>query len=339
MKKLFCKILLLFMTCGVSIGILNYLFTNYNGHYTYKMINEMYNSTENIDILFLGSSHVYRSYDTEIADEFLEKKTFNAGSSSQLLDQSYYLLKEVAKTNKLDTVYLDTYFSVANAESSKRWWAVYIISDYTKNSFDKIEYLYESGGLETLFEGFISVRRNINNINICDNINSRKVLLNDYSTVSYDNEEYRGNGFVYSFEVLDKESINFSRKIDLTANTFVSDFSYEYLIRIIEFCKENDIKLVLVDQPMPKELLDNVKGYNDYVKFMWEFADQNKISYLNFNCYKGNVPLTLDNYKDIDHLNGSGAEIYTKLFVDTVKRIEQEDLPIDTLFNRSYNEV
>lgn len=337
MRKLILKILFLFVTCGIFIAVLNYLFTNYNGRYTYKMINEMYNSTENIDILFLGSSHVYRSYDTEMADRFLEKKTFNAGSSSQLLDQSYYLLKEVAKTNQLDTVYLDTYFSVANAENSRRWWAVYLISDYTKNSFDKIEYLYESGGLETLFEGFISVRRNINNINIYDNINSRKVSLNDYSTISYDNEEYRGNGFVYSFEILDRESADFDREIDITMGPLVSDFSYEYFRRIIEFCKKNDIKLVLVDQPMPKELLDNVNGYNDYVKLMWEFADQNEIDYMNFNCYKGDIQLTLDNYKDVDHLNGSGAEIYTKLFVDTVKKIEKEDVSIDDLFNRSYN--
>ena len=46
-------------------------------------MNEMYDSKENIDIVFIGSSHVYRSYDPKLANRILGLRTYNVGSSGQ----------------------------------------------------------------------------------------------------------------------------------------------------------------------------------------------------------------------------------------------------------------
>ena len=299
------------------------------------MLNEMYESDENIEILFLGSSHTYRSYNPYMVTKMCGAKAFNAGSSSQLLDGSYFMLKEVAKTNDIDTVYLDTYFSVLNSKSSKNDWSVYLLTDYAKQSMDKFLYLWNSGGVESLLDGYITVRRNYKNRNFINNLNSRKSEVGDYSTITYENEAYLGDGFVYSYEVIDGAKVDFSRNIDLSGDRPTSDFADKWLIKIVDFCKEKGINLVFVDQPMPKELLNNVKGYDNYVEYMYKFSMMHNIPYMNFNCYKNGLDLGLENFKDTDHLNGTGAMKYTEVFCDTVNQIKA-GMEIEDLFYTEY---
>ena len=56
------------------------------------------------------------SYDTMLADELLGQKTFNAGSSSQGMASSYYLLKEICEYHDIKEVYLEQ----LNAINEKR---------------------------------------------------------------------------------------------------------------------------------------------------------------------------------------------------------------------------
>lgn len=64
--------------------------------YSRVMLQELYADAGNIDTLFLGSSHCYRSVDPAQVDAALGTHSFNAGSSQQLPDGSYYMLKEAA---------------------------------------------------------------------------------------------------------------------------------------------------------------------------------------------------------------------------------------------------
>ena len=52
--------------------------------YSRVMLQELYADAGNIDTLFLGSSHCYRSVDPAQVDAALGTHSFNAGSSQQL---------------------------------------------------------------------------------------------------------------------------------------------------------------------------------------------------------------------------------------------------------------
>ena len=54
--------------------------------YSRVMLQELYADAGNIDTLFLGSSHCYRSVDPAQVDAALGTHSFNAGSSQQLPD-------------------------------------------------------------------------------------------------------------------------------------------------------------------------------------------------------------------------------------------------------------
>lgn len=302
------------------------------------MMNEMYDCDTNIDVIFLGSSHVYRCYDPEIADDILGCKTFNAGSSSQGMNTSYYLLKEINKHHDLKTVYLDTYCGMANLSENDT--QVYTISDYMHLDTNKIALLYSNGGLETVFDGLASFRRNLGNSNIVKNLQSRSLAVSDYSTVTYDNEEYRGEGFVYSFEVAKAENettySKYAGKKDFSADQPVSDLYYKFLIKIIEYCTDNNIELVLVNQPMPKKTTDYIKDYDNYVQYIKEIASQYNIEYWNFDLYKYDMGLPMKYYKDSGHLNGEGAEVYTGFFCSFINDVKNGKVTAKDQFREHY---
>ena len=323
MKKLLLRLALLAAICCALIPPLDWLFRNFDGRYTYRMMAEMY-AAEDISALFLGSSHAYRSYDPALADELLGVPTFNAGSSSQFLDQSYYLLREIAAVHDLDTVYLDTYYGMARIQSSKNSPSIFYISDYMRDWRNKFAYLWHSGGLATVADGFITLRHDFVNVNLAANLRSRRRPVADYSTVTYSNEAYRGRGFVYSFETgaATEAALEELALYDFDRELPMGEFSYAALLDIIDFCAEKGIRLVLVDQPMPAENLARVKGYRHYCAFLADLARTRGIEYWNFNFYRGDTGLSDAHYADVDHLNGEGAEVYTRLFCETARAID-----------------
>lgn len=333
MKKLILKTGLLTALTILATLLLGWLCTNYDGQYVYRMMGEMYGCEENIDVVFLGSSHVYRSYDTKLADELLGQKTYNAGSSSQGIIASYYLLREICKYHDVKEVYFDTYYGMAKMPRDDA--SVYILSDYMRPGWNKTALLYQSGGVETLINGYFVFRRNSANYHLLENLKSRASDLTDYSSITYDNEEYRGDGFVYSFEVIsDAEDVDFSAcaEYDFSAGVPVSDYYLEYLLKIIRFCKERNIKLTLVDQPMPEENIRNVISYDNYARFFYGIAKENHIAYWNFNQYHSDLGLETGDYKDADHLNGKGAQKYTEVFCSLIQK-DREEGSVQHLFS------
>jgi hypothetical protein len=78
------------------------------------------NKNQNIDILFLGSSHAYRGFDTRIFKKY-GYNTFNLGSSSQTPIQTLVLLKRYLDRINPETVIFEvnpTTFSSDGVESS-----------------------------------------------------------------------------------------------------------------------------------------------------------------------------------------------------------------------------
>ena len=117
--------------------------------YSRVMLQELYADAGNIDTLFLGSSHCYRSVDPAQVDAALGTHSFNAGSSQQLPDGSYYMLKEAAAQNPLKTVYLEMFYTGYNESASANIpLACYLLADHMDwRSPNRYAYLSEMGGL------------------------------------------------------------------------------------------------------------------------------------------------------------------------------------------------
>lgn len=338
MKRYVLQILVYLLTGMIIVAGLDWI-SALSHTYRAMMMEEMYRGFENIDTLFMGSSHAYRSYDTKIADELLEADTFNAGSSSQLLITTYYLLNEIGNKHEITTIYLDTFFGVFIAEASPDELSMYRISDHMEDLDNKLEYLWAAGGIRGIENGIIyRYSRNLKNADIKGRLRSERLLPGEYDKLEAGVEEYRGKGFVYSYNRLKPETIDFRKeaeKYDLTGDIPISDDSYEYLMKIIGYCAQNGITLVLVDQPMPDELLSRINGYDHYVAFLSSIAEENGIDYLNFNLLK-DYEKNLDDFTDANHLNGPGAQKYTRIFCNTINALKNKEKTQDDLFYHEY---
>lgn len=162
LKRLFTVFfaIALFFACG---EFLNYILTDDTKSYTRIMFHQLYNSPQNIDIAFVGSSHVFVSLDPRITDKAFKKYTFNAGSSSQGLDGSYAVIQEINNYHKPEQVFLELYYAIAEEpehKDRKQMIATYIISDYMRPSIRKLEYIINASSSSHYVNSFISARRN-----------------------------------------------------------------------------------------------------------------------------------------------------------------------------------
>lgn len=100
----------------------------------------------------------------------------------------------------------------------------------------------------------------------------------------------------------------------------VSEYNISYLSKIIELCKEKDMKIYLIRSPLHPEY----KGYLN--EKLFKSIRNNKfhdIDFLDFSKF----PLQNDKYGDLGHLNYKGAKIFTLWFKSILENgfLEVED--------------
>ena len=212
--------------------------------YSRVMLQELYADAGNIDTLFLGSSHCYRSVDPAQVDAALGTHSFNAGSSQQLPDGSYYMLKEAAAQNPLKTVYLEMFYTGYNESTSANIpLACYLLADHMDwRSPNRYAYLSEMGGLAAYADLLLPARHGIASPSSMPALWKAK-LTDGYTPDSYgyvtypdSGEAYRGRGFVYTTGI---PQDGFATLLNVDADAPLSDFGWEYLNKITDFCAEN----------------------------------------------------------------------------------------------------
>ncbi len=95
-------------------------------------------------------------------------------------------------------------------------------------------------------------------------------------------------------------------------NENYDNLKVSYLNKFVELCKNKGISLVFMVSP-------SYKATNDaYFEYMMKFAEKNNIPFINYYCYK---PITENKefFYDVVHMNKTGADEYTKVFVSENK--------------------
>ena len=88
-------------------------------------------------------------------------------------------------------------------------------------------------------------------------------------------------------------------------------------------CRENGIRLVLFTAPLPSGYLYNTDNYQSYVDALNTFcAARDGLVYWDFSLWRDwdTLHLTVGDYSDAHHLNGAGADKFTAVLCDTIRR-------------------
>lgn len=280
-------------------------------------MHELYSSEENIDVLFLGSSHSMRTVNPEVADAVTGKHTFNAGTAAQYLEASYALLVEAGKNNDISDVYVELYYGQIGREIEERnnCASTYIITDYMKPSLNKLELLLCATPKDYYGDTFDPVRRNKSNFfdfeKISQNINAKNEV--GYQEYSYDKTpQYIGRGFVSNTNYVD--DMQYTHLGAFYPIAQYTEFDVECLENIIEYCEKRNIALHFYSAPMTDYRLNALGNYDSYIDMMTELLASYGYEYWDFNLLKYEYfSYTGENFDDDNHLNYKGATEFTDI--------------------------
>ena len=314
--------------------VLNWCVVDDVHSYTRLMLHELH-SSDDIDTLIVGGSEVFKAYDPKILKRKTGDRFFNAGSASQQMGGSLAMIKEAERTNHLKTVMLDVDFP-RNQSNKEGALQTYLLTDYMSMSRNKYDYLLKSQGLKGLENDLIpAIHRNGDPLNLVPEKLSAPYRNWKYDYVTYDSEEYKGEGFVYSNGHAD-QNVTYEIEENIEPGHIMSDYAMSQLKEITRYCKTHNIKLILVETPYPDATLLK-ENYQSYIDGVRSFAEKNDLQYWNFNLLKkGYITFGYNDYLDAVHLNGQGAERFSNTVATVYNGFKYDVTKPEDVFYSNY---
>lgn len=284
-------LIILFLIIGILSSILNPA-GGFEEWFASKGITEFYKQKENsIDIIYIGDSCVYSAVSPMEIYKNIGVTGYSLSSPGQKIWSSYYLLKDVLKTQKPKVVFLEIgeAFSARENEEELNKRNVIDAMKFSKNKLEMInDEIYGFSAFEKL-GCVLPIFR----------YHSRWSDLNesDIRKLS-DNTIYTYKGYL-----LDKKKKSYTGKKENNNDIKITEDSTKYIDKIVELCNENSIKIVFMKIPEP--VIWNEKK-NSLIK---EVASKRNIEFIDFN-YERELNLNWENDTQDNgyHLNIYGAE-------------------------------
>ncbi len=288
---------------------------------------DFFNQEQNFDVLFFGSSHVMNGIlPMQLWDNY-GIISYNMAQSSSTIAISYYNLKLACKETKPKLIVIDTYRIELDDKLYRK-----NISNSMHNTFDAYPLSYEKyKAIAELFDGKDIIE---NEFEYLFNFSLYHARWKELEKDDFSIKNTYGKGASYLVQIAKPNKIiNFD-------NVGIYDkeetVNMEYLRKIIEYCKSNDIEILVTYLPFPaneKEIASS--------KYVQTICDEYNVNYINF------LNIKLINYsidcKDANsHLNVSGARKVTeylgKYIMENYNISNQRENKAYSFWYEDYNE-
>ena len=294
-------------------SIIFYLLPNIiDKHRDAKNWDYIYNTSYEIDVLFMGSSLIFTSLDPHVIDPMINKNTFNLGSSGQFIIQTYYNLIEVLKYRKIKLVVLDVNSIITNREDQKIGFIYNNLSGmkFSRNKINSflnsIDNNNNSGVLEISKMSYYKQFEYIVSLIVKEKFNWKNRIKSIQEIISNNNEIQHTKGFLgresiiklNDFYDIDNSNIEYKK---------ISKENLDYLEDFINLCQKYDIDIILLETPtLINRKIDNQLDY---------YIEKYNIKYYDFN---NNYSLNFkrEDFSDKLHLSRNGARKFSLIFAD-----------------------
>lgn len=295
--------------------------------FTQKRFEDFYaQKKDSLDMVFIGSSHSYCTFDPENFDAVFQTKSFQMGTPLQHPDTSYFTLLEILKYQKPKVVVQEIYWDVLDDTFEMKQANSFF--EVLKNEELKKQYIKEVFPLgEKLKYSFLPIRFQQDYFAYESNEIEKKIEkkydVKKKKAESQTGEEYyRSKGYVYcNMNMLSGEYNETNQFKNFDGKDWSMDNTQKkYLKKIIELCKENNIELIFVTAPVANVSMEFIKNYDAVHETIADFAKKSEIAYIDYNIVNQNIKLfTNDNFRDDAHLNDSGVKIVNTHFIEWLK--------------------
>lgn len=250
-----------------------------------KRMEDLDTTTTGVDILFLGSSHSYRSFDPRIFAE-AGYSVFNLGSSAQTHIQTNYFLEEYLEQLDPGLVVYEVYpnmFEIDGVESGVN--LISVESPFDRDILEQVLILNHIKLYNTYLFVFL------------------KELLNlDFSQdLSPPEGKYIEGGYVQSFKEFDGDE-------EISSSTWTPGKAQKIKFeQNLEILQEKKIPYVFVIAPFLYSY-SNDKEISEYLNSKGKLYDYNKI-----------MEFSRKHFYDPIHVNQSGVNKMNRHFIDIIK--------------------
>lgn len=272
-----------------------------------------------IDVLIVGSSHAFASFDVEMMEEETGKHTYILASNSQNITQTYYNVKEALKYQKPECIILETFgindnanWQNGNEENYDRDWKKESNIDGMHFNWTKCEAIAAQYTMKNWGYALCKIARTHTNWKdvdlIKENIEFYKNDIKNYNT-------FRPSKSSMSMET----ALKYSNMKKLNTEFEISSVNVENFYNLAKLCRENDITLYMVMAPMYDGWTEKINYESRYQKIL-ELAEEEKIVYIDCNKKYDEIGLLAgdfeDAYNDNNHLNMYGAKKMTSYIIE-----------------------
>lgn len=263
---------------------------------------------QNVDILFLGSSHCYRTFDPRIYARH-GLKTFNMGTTGQTPLNTYYLLKRYFPALNPKLVIFDLNYRVIDRDGLECFY------DLVQN----IPYSSE------MMEMALAIRSpHALNLAVSKWMLQMSGLAPQLVQKADEDERYIPGGYVEFTRPLDGEKSHYEARFvgqpprKSSARTVVPrEEQLQAIRKVIRLVKEHHAGIILLTKPEPPYNLRAIANYEEISRTFAEIARQEGVDYFDFN----KIPLPLDPYAhfhDREYLNPAGVEIFNPILLEMI---------------------
>ena len=157
------KVLIVLMVFTGIAHALNYIYLNPDDSNLERIFwHNFYEDEGKIDNIYLGSSHVFCDLNPNILDDINGQYNFNMATPGQLLNGSYYILKEADRINELSNVYLELYYynvkdypGSVSERISHEYFRNWQNTDYMRMSLNRLQYMFAIADCEWYADIFL----------------------------------------------------------------------------------------------------------------------------------------------------------------------------------------
>ena len=277
---------------------------------TARLTGEYYSQAGDNDVIFLGDCEVYETFIPAILWEKYGISSYVRGTPQQLIWQSYYILEETLQYEKPKAVVFNVYslkYGTPTPQSKENNRYTFNTMKWSKTKLDAIRASLVDD--ESVFDYVIPLLGHHGRITKLT-ADDFKYWLNTESLPIYSDSGYLMNvGRNGTDRIVTEEDAGSLA----TSESQFSQVSLDYLDKMYNLCKENDVELILVKAPTNSF---NVYWYEEYEEQVVEYAKDNGLKYYNLKACESDIGIdwSVDTHDMGFHLNVYGAEKATEYF-------------------------
>lgn len=262
----------------------NVLFKKQGGH-MYSRLSEIPEFPK-VDVLFIGSSHAYRGFDTRIFKRY-GINSFNLGSSSQSPTQSLYLLKKYLDDIECEKLVFEV--SPQSLSSDGIESALDIISNDNTN-WRMVKMSLKAKHIKVFNTLLYSAFRQLLNLDV-----------DFYQDKTIGKDTYISGGFV------ERQKQGFKK---LTSAPYkINQKQFKCFEKIVSITENRGIELILVQAPVTSSeysMYENSPSFDSTMSAYSDYYNFNELISLNDSIH----------FYDSHHLNQTGVEVFNNALVD-----------------------